>query len=544
MKNILSPYADIAFLNGKVICVNKSNDIEEAVAVKENRIALVGSNEKIKVCIGPNTKVIDLKGRTLIPGFNDAHTHFAQYGMFQAGVLNNIFYTKVQSIAGILKIIREKVAEKKPGEWICFWGYDQTKVEEKRHPTIEELDSVAPNNPIQVSRCCGHVAIYNTLGLKKSKIMNNPNFNEEEVEKKKGKYTGLVRGNANRFAWESIEIKDEDILNGLKSANDEFIKLGVTSVGNQGVFAGQETRMFQEALRRGDLKIRVDLHLYDLYSRKKQVDLIYDYINTGVHSGFGNSFLKIGCVKILLDGSASAPSCALSEPYSHDPELKGNLIYTQEEINKIMLAAHLAGFQLTAHAIGDVATEQIINAIEYVLSVKPKENHRYRIEHAAIINPNLVDRMKNLGIIPVPNPGFFTVHTEKYNRFYGKRVNYMFPLKAYVDRNMISPIGSDFPGVEDPNPLMTLYGAVNRTTPGFEGNCGVEQKVTVLQAIKMHTYDGAYATFEEDIKGSIENGKLADIVVLSDNILQVPTDEIHKVKVDMTMINGEILYER
>ena len=244
----------------------------------------------------------------------------------------------------------------------------------------------------------------------------------------------------------------------------------------------------------------------------------------------------------MLDGSSSGPSCAVIEGYSHDPANHGIQVWEQEEADEIVLAAHKAGFQVTAHAVGDKAVTIMVNAIEKALRQYPREDHRHRIEHCGLTNPELIGRIAKLGIIPISNPSFITINGTDYNRYYGERVDYLFALKSYLDAGIITAIGSDSP-VTHPNPMNSLFGALNRKDQKTGDSVGEMQKVGVKEIVRMFTYNGAYASFEETVKGSLEPGKLADIVVLTENLLDYPPESIQDVRVAYTLVDGKVVYK-
>ena len=535
--------AELVFYNGKVITVDKKDTIAEAVAVKGKKILAVGSNIEMQKYAGEHTKKIDLKGRSLVPGFIDAHMHFMMYSLFYKETID-IAYDKVQSIEGIKMLISQAAKKKKPGEWICLWGYDQNKLLEKRHPTIEDLDEAAPDNPVQCVRCCGHMGVYNSKALQLAGIKSPFQFKPGEVvTDKEGRITGLLKETPNDILWGYVKHTDEDLKEGYRAYGQLMLKSGITSIHDAGTYGGQFVKNLQDVIYDGTFPVRIYEIFYNVLGKEASKKWIYDCIETGLHTGLGNEHFKVGAAKILLDGSTSGPSCATREPYSHDPELKGILNWTQEEVNQIFLDASKAGFQVTAHAVGDKAVEQAINGIEYALKNWPKKDHRNRIEHCGLTDEKLIERIKQLEIIPISNPGFFTINGSDYNRFYGDRVNYMFAAKTYKEKGILTAFGSDCSVINE-NPMLGIYGAVTRKDSVTGEKCGACQEISILDAIRCYTYNGAYASFEEDIKGSIEPGKLADMVVLSEDILSSEDEHIKDILVDITMIDGEILYER
>ena len=518
MNNSLSMYADMIFRNGVVVTVDKENSICQAVAVKGNKIVYVGDDAGVEMWKGENTKVIDLDGRALLPGFIDSHMHLGMTGQ-NAAVIIDCNSNDVTSIRQIQEKIREAAAKTPKGAWIKATGYEQSKLAEGRHPTRDELDEAAPDNPVQLTRCCLHMGVYNTRALEAGGITGPEMFAPGEVI-----YT------------------EEEFMKSFKAANDILLSYGVTSM-HDGSFYGEETiGLYQEACRSRLIKVRMYNLLYHAYGKKKTIEWVNRFISTGIHGGLGDDHFRLGHVKILIDGSTSGPSCATTEPYSHDPNLKGIQLYTQEETDDIIIKAHNAGFNVSAHAVGDAAVNVILTSIERAMAQNPRPC-RHRIEHCGIINEELLARIKKAGIVPIPNPGFFNENAEIYVKYYGDRVNYMFPLKSYLDNGIIAALGSDSPVIEA-DPMIGLYGAMTRSDKCSGTVAGSGQCIGIMDAIRMYTYNGAYASLEENIKGSIEPGKLADLVVLSENILETPVEKIKSVKADMTVIDGEIVYER
>lgn len=535
--------ADTIFYNGPVITVNPSDDVAEAIAIRGNRILAVGSEQDIIEFKGDDTEMIDLNGRTLLPGFIDSHIHFAMNGMKQGPIIDTD-YVKVRSIAEIRDLVREAVKTKKPGEWISLNGYDHNKLEERRHPTKEDFDDIAPDNPVQCVRCCNHMAVYSSLALRECGVTSADQFAPGEVVvNEDGSLHGLLKETAHMVSSKHVVYTKEEVIQGLIEGDKIGLALGITSIHDAGSFNAVVTSAMQDACNSGIIKTRIVPMLFDLQGKESGKAYIRDFIRTGVHSGCGNEHFKLGPVKIMLDGSSSGPSSAVIDGYTHEPDNHGIQVWEQDEVDEIIMEAHRAGFQCTAHAVGDKAVTIMVNAIEKALKAYPREDCRHRIEHCGIVNEELLDRIKELGIVPISNPAFIDINGDDYIRYYGERVDYMFPLKRYLDRGIITAIGSDTP-VTLPDPMNGLAGAVTRQDCNSGTECGGSQKISMLEAIRMYTYNCAYAVFEEDIKGSLEPGKLADLAVLSKDILKVPADEIKTVKVDMTMIDGEIVYER
>lgn len=536
--------ADVVFRNGVVLTVDEKDTICEAAGVAGNKIICTGSNEDVDAYIDEDTMVIDLEGRSLVPGFIDSHMHFGIFGMMQ-GPIVDVEYSKAPTIESIKEKIREEAARRQPGEWITLWGYDQAKLEDRRHPTAADFDEAAPDNPVQCTRACGHMGVYNTYALDLFGIRDGSGFLPGEVVMEGGKPSGLLKDGAHMFMNQKVMYTERDIRDGLQAADKLLSANGVTSVHD----AGPNTdirmtyRLMEQGTRNGDIKTRIYVMLFDTSGKAVCKENIDNYIKTGMVSGFGNERFRIGPAKIMLDGSSSGPSSSMKEPYSHDPDLPGILVWQQDEIDEMVKRVNESGYQMTAHCLGDNAVEMMLNGYERAFETLPRTDARHRIEHCGFADEDQVERIRQLGIVPIPNPGFIELNGKDYNRYYGDRVGYMFPCAWYVEKGIKAAIGSDCPVIR-PDPMLGIWAALNRADGRTLEPVGDGQKIGILDAIRMYTYNGAYASYEEDIKGSIEPGKLADLVILSENILQTPPDKIRDVRTDLTMIDGEVVYER
>ena len=540
MRQIL---ADIIIRNGRVLTVNQNNEIAEAVAIRGNQILAVGTNAELEAYQGPDTQVIDAKGKSVLPGFIDSHIHVGMFGLLDHGIIN-VAYPKVHSIADIQRLIREDAAKKKPGEWIKLNGYDHNKLEEKRHPTKEELDAAAPDNPVQLTRCCAHMGVYNTLALKVASVERADQFAPDEVVlNPDGTLHGLLKETAHMSTSTKVEYAHEELVEGYVNASETLLSLGVTSAHDTGAWGAISTRAMQDACLSGAVKVRINMMVFDMFGKESGIRYIDSFLATGIHSGCGNEHFRIGPIKLMLDGSSSGPSAAVIDGYSHAPEDHGIQVWTQEETDEAIQKAHKAGFQITAHAVGDLAVTMIVNAVEKALKAYPREGHRHRIEHCGLTNPDLIARIARLGMVPVSNPAFITINGTDYNRYYGERVQGMFPLKSYLEAGVTTAIGSDAP-ISYPDPMNSLYGALNRKDRKTGDLTGENQRVTVLDVVRMFTYNGAYASFEEGIKGSLEPGKLAEVVILDQDLLTYPVEQVQDVAVRYTLVDGKVVYTR
>ncbi|MGW6299631.1 amidohydrolase [Peribacillus butanolivorans] len=502
-------FADLVLVNGQVITSNMEYDVNEAVAVTDNLIVAVGKNEEVKRLIGSQTEVVDLAGRSLVPGFIDSHLHITLFGTNKLGV--SCKEPTIESLHDVLKEIEKKVNETPIGNWVRVWGFNETKISENRYPSRKELDHISSNHPIILRRACGHISVVNSKALEIAGIDEHTPDPEGGivVRDEVGVPTGVLIENAQMPYYELADYTHEELLQGLMMASNDFIASGITSIHDAGVSSPENFRVM---------------------------------IKAGISTGLGDEKFKIGPAKVFTDGSSSGPTAAMREPYTDNSEHSGILYFSQEELNRILGEAHEKGFQITAHAQGDRAIEMMLNCIEEALKKHPRKNHRHRIEHAGITMPDLVERMRQLEVIPIPNPAFFLEYGDGYIKSYGERVNHMYPVRDFIDKGIIAAGGSDSP-VTSFKPLLGIHGAVNRKSSTGQ-DVGGNQRIGVLEAIKLFTWNGAYASFEENLKGSIEIGKLADLVVLSSAILDVPTDQIKDMQVDYTIIGGKVVFQK
>ncbi|QUW24009.1 amidohydrolase [Sporosarcina sp. Marseille-Q4063] len=533
--------ATVVFINGEVITSNRDNQIQEAVAINGNKIVAVGSGKELASFIDAETKVIDLEGKSLLPGFIDAHLHLTIYGTNLLGV--SCVEPHIKSLEDIFKDIKMKVSNTKSGEWVRAWGFDENNVVEKRFPTKEELDLISTDHPIVIIRTCNHTSIANSKALELAGYTEQAESPKGGIVEKdySGELTGKLVENAHMELFNVASYNDQELKKAMKLASNTFIEAGITSVHDAGGYgSGPDIlRVMQQNVASGDVKIRIYAMIGSLTNSKS---FIRTMIDAGIVTGLGDEKFKIGPAKIFTDGSSTGPTIATRTPYDSDPADTGILYYNQEEINGILGEAHEKGFQITAHAQGDRAIEMLLNCIEDALQKHPRVNHRHRIEHAGIAPPDLLKRMKELDVVIVPNPVFMYVNGDSYIKNYGSRVEMMYPARDYIDESIPAAFASDSP-VTFCNPLLGIHASVNRKSrTGID--VGSNQRIEVLEAIKAYTLNGAYASFDENVKGSIEVGKLADIVVLSDSILNSDKDKIKNLQVEMTMIDGEILFEK
>ncbi|MFZ7942400.1 amidohydrolase [Neobacillus sp. 19] len=528
-----------ALVNGEIISVNSRNEVFEACLIEDNKIAAVGTTEEIRKRISSTTKVIDLHGRSVLPGLIDAHMHLFLYGNTLMHL--NCKEPAIHSIQELLEKLASIVQQTNAGQIIRVFGFNELMVEEQRYPTIQELDHLTEEHPIVITRTCGHIGVVNSAALKLARIdATTPDPQGGTIEKdSSGNFTGRLIENAlfqfNQYAAYS----EEELFKALTKAQEQLFANGITSVHDAGGFDENSFRIMQQASYKKQLKVRTYAMIGSLTDCET---FTKNMLKAGVMTHTGNDFFKIGPAKLFTDGSSTGPTIATREPYTSDSDNYGYLMYTEEELYSIFSKAHQNGYQLTVHAQGDKAIEQYLGVIERLLHEHPFDDHRHRVEHLGICPPDLQEKAKALNVIPVLNPSFPYEFGESYIRNYGERTQYMYAARDLLNQGIITAAGSDAP-ITTVNPFVGIYTAVARLTRQNTA-FGQEQTVSLMDAIRMYTYNAAYASFDETIKGSIEAGKLADLVIVNTSLLNCPIEKITEVKVDATILDGEIVFEK
>lgn len=527
-------HADLVLINGKIYSMNDNDDVYEALAVKDGRIVFTGSSKDAKDFIDSETLVVDLNGKTVLPGFIDTHIHFIGVG-FSLMMLD---LREVKSIEEFKDKVERVVKEFGEGKWILGRGWDQDKFIEKRYPNRWDLDEVAPKNPVFLRRVCGHIAIANSLALKLAGIdKTTPDPEGGKIDRnEEGEPTGILRESAMRLVWSKIPPPSlDDYIRAVELACNEALSHGITTVHFVSV-TPEEIEALQIAKSLGKLKVRVCLYISAEY---------LDHLSKlRIRRGFGDYFLKINGIKTLVDGSLGARTAALRAPYNDDPKTKGILVLSRDKLKDIVLKANNCGLQIAVHAIGDMAVEMVLDVFKEVLSMYPTSDHRHRIEHASIISPELIELMNNLGICASVQPRFIISDFWVVDRVGVERTKWVYPFNSMIKANLKIAGGSDCP-VDPLDPLYQIYSAVTRGK--YEKielyNYTQDECLTPLEAVKLFTRNAAYIGFEEDVKGSIDVGKFADMVILSDDPLTVNESMIKDIKVLATFVDGKLVYK-
>jgi predicted amidohydrolase YtcJ len=529
--------ADIALINGNIITLNRNLPRAEAIAIKGNRIFAVGKRAEIESLIGEQTKVVELDGKLVIPGFIDAHVH-----PFGAGHALTVIDLKGLRKEDILHKVAKKVKEIKDGEWIEGAGWDQGFWEKKTFPTRYELDVIAPNNPVMLTRIDGHSAWYNSMALRQYNITKDTKDPEggRIMRDAQGEPTGILIDAAMNLIRRDAYQGDRRAKEGyIKLAMEQYKSWGVTGIHDAGADK-QSLEIYKKLIKEAGLTVRV----YAMVSADS--DAFPEYLSRGPEIGLGDNFLTIRSIKILFDGALGSRGALLFEPYSDSPDTTGLQLIKENKAYSIIKKSLEKGFQVCIHAIGDKANHMVLGLYQKALKENPVKDHRLRIEHVSIIQHQDVLNMKQMNVIASMQPIFIGEYGRwAEDRLGPQRVKNVLAFRRLLDAGVKIAAGTDTPASDTGNPIINFYAAIARKSPfGVSEEWYGNEKVTREEALKMMTIDAAYAAFEENSKGSLENGKLADIIVLSNNIMEIEEEKILNTKVVMTILNGKIIYSK
>ena len=530
--------ADLALVNGKIVTVDDLDSIQEAVAVKFGRILAVGSRGDIDALIGEGTQVIDLGGRTVIPGLIDSHGHIIREGAVRRINVDLSQEAGVRSIADLQARLAERAAETPPGEWVTGYQEDDSKLAERRHPTRWELDEASREHPIIISTVGGHFSMANTTAFETAGVT------KETPDPVGGKFdrdpeTGEMTGGLHEAAIEMIrpggpvEPTREQSYEGAKQILQECAALGLTGIYD--TVDGPQIRAVLDLKNRGELPIRVRMDV--------RIQLLPELDKLGVYRGLGDDWARICGLKFFFDGAISARTAAVTEEYLNKPGFYGVMATTREIATETIMGAYGKGYRISAHANGDRAIAMYLDIMEEAQARYPREDPRNRDIHCTVITPELVERIRELGILPTIFGPYPYYHGDKLLPAFGEeRLERMFAARSFLDAGVRVAAHSDHPCAPHP-PMMGIHALVNRTTKAGRP-IGRSQKVSVMEALRLYTVNAAYQQFDEDRLGSIEAGKLADMVVLGEDILTIPPERIIDTPIDMTIVEGRIVHSR
>jgi predicted amidohydrolase YtcJ len=521
---------DAILHNGRILTMGASDPEVEALALAGSHVFAIGTNAEMLALAGSGARRVDLGGKRVTPGFNDAHSHPCESGV---ALLTQVAL-EMDSVEAIKAAIRAKAAATPPGDWVIGFLYDDTKT--PRPLDRRDLDAAAPDHPVVVQHRGGHTAFVNSRALALANVAeNSPNPGHGEFFRDAtGRHNGRVAEDAAE-AILALAVKPpsrDDYRKGAALISKQFASRGITSAceadGNPAILQG-----YQDARDAGELKGRFYAHI-DYGELDKM-------IAAGVHTGFGDEWVRVGAVKLFADGSISERTALLSEPYAGLDGFRGISRASRETLYAQARKAYLAGWQVGTHANGDVAIDTILGVYEQLQREFPRRDPRLRIEHCTLVTPDLVRRIKAAGVIPLPFAGYAFFHSEKMHFYGDERLKHMFAMRDFLDAGIMAAPGSDFTA-SPAEPMLWLRSEVTRTDASGH-TWGANQRIRVEEAIRCSTVHGAFASFEEGIKGSLEPGRLADLVVWDHDPLTIDPANLMSVKPERTMLGGRWVYE-
>jgi predicted amidohydrolase YtcJ len=511
---------DLILINANIITFGNQTRKTQLVAIKDGNILAVKSNEAFTKLKDRKSKIIDCQGKTVLPGFLDSHIHIQAFAESFVSI-NLDSGNHVRSISDIQSRIRAQAKKLPTGTWIRCKGYNEFYLKKKQHPTRWELDRAAPHHPIKLTHRSGHAHVLNSLALNRvgiSKQTPDPPGGLIDRDSQNGEPTGLLFEMREHLSKHIPPLEKNELERGIKKANHKLLSLGITSVQDASSYNNSpQWEKFLYWKKRGLLKPRIKIMLGadGLYTGQGK-----DFFNQKIENQ-----LQMNGIKIILDQTA------------------GDLIPSQDELNRMVLKIHAAGLQVAIHAIEESAVESACSAIEYALQKIPKADHRHRIEHCSVCSPGILKRIATLGIFVVTNPAFIYYHGDRYLATMSKRQRkYLYSIGSLLKEGIQVSAASDCP-VAPANPLVGIYSAATRMTAAGKVISSGE-KILPIDAFKLYTQYAALAGFEENKKGSITPGKLADLIILSDDPIRTPVNDLPELEVEMTIINGEIVWEK
>ena len=528
---------DLLLHSGKVLTMDPANPTATAVAIRNGKVAYVGSEADARAHAGPGVESIDLKGRTAIPALNDAHAHPMMLGIALGDL--KIGRPHVTSIADIQRTVAGAVATTPAGKWIVGRGYDQAQLAEQRHPTRHDLDAVAPDHPIMLYRACHHIAVFNSVAMRMAGVNRNTDAPAGgEIDRDEhGEPTGVFRESAiDLVTRHKPQPTSGQIAAAIERAGDAFLATGVVSTVEAGIRRPEEMQAYQQVWREGRMRVRTYLMM--------MIDETLDHLaSLGIQTGYGDPWLRIGPAKLFSDGSLGGATARMKDAYVGQPDNLGLWMEEPAVMHEKILKAHKAGFQVAIHAIGDDAVDVILRGYEKAIAAAPRANTRHRIEHANLVSEDVLARMSKAGVIPVPGSSFTYFFAPAYIQNVGEeRLRYCNAMASYKAHGIIAAASTDTPVVV-PDARYGLYNMVTRKDLNGDVLWG-EQAIALDDALRAYTWNGAWASFEDGIKGSLEPGKLGDVAVFETDITRIDAESLKDIRFDYTIADGAVVYER
>ena len=525
--------AELVLHNGNLLTMDPAQPRAQAVAISGGRLLAVGSDADVLNLATSRAARIDLGGKTVVPGFIDAHAHPAAAGYQHLKQVD----CALDSIARIQEALRSRAGKTPPGDWVLGFKYDDTKTAEGRFLDREDLDAVSTVHPVLVGHRGGHTIYVNSLALRRAGVTEgtpDPEGGRFYRDPVRGRLTGRAAETATAPFEKAIPnaLSRDERREGVKLIGAMMARTGLTSVTDAGG-SPEDLQAYQDARDAGQLPVRVYCHIRAPY--------LDSMLGAGVRTGFGDEWVRVGAVKMVCDGSISERTARLAQPYVGRPDDRGILVTPEPVLYETLKKAHEADWQLGVHANGDEAIDLVLRIYERLQRERPRRDPRFRLEHCTMITDDLVRRIKALGAIPTPFSTYVYWHGEKMKEYGAERLDRMFALRSFLDAGIRATQASDYPPGPF-EPMMALQSEVTRTDS--RGNVwGPRQKITVEEALRVGTINGAYASFEERLKGSIEAGKLADLTVLGRDPLREAESSLIGIPVERTMAGGRWVFE-
>ncbi|HEU4401526.1 MAG TPA: amidohydrolase, partial [Candidatus Polarisedimenticolia bacterium] len=533
--------AGLVLINGRIATLDAGGRLVEALAARDGKVVAVGGNEEVSACAGDGTQVIDLGGKTVLPGLIDVHTHALDWakGILQGEI--DAGFPEVRSIADLVRRVGERVAATKPGEWITGSGWDDAKLAERRYVTRQDLDPISPANPVYLVHVSGHLAVANGAALRQAGITRDTKEPPGGVieHDRRGDPTGILKDAAMDLMTARLPPEPPDLAERAATlASEKAVEVGLTTIHDI-LRTPADRAGYQRAHERGGLKARVQMvPVVGSLAEASQL------VQTGLHTGFGDEELKLGAVKMFADGGMGARTIAIYPPgVEGEPDNLGLLIWKPEEMRKAhrMLAA--AGWQLTTHAIGDRAIDQVLDSYAAAIKALDLRDPRFRIVHCGISTPAIQKRLRERGVMVDGDPPFVYWIGSWFRKYGAERVRWSYPGRSYLENGIVAGGGSDV-SVTPISPWWGIWAGVTRRELISGEVLAPEERLTVPQVLALYTRNGALIGREERIKGSLEPGKLADFIVVDRNVFGVPVDELKDVQVLQTFVGGRRVYAK
>jgi predicted amidohydrolase YtcJ len=531
---------DAIVINATVYTMDPATPRADAFAITNGRITGVGTNNPVKGLAGRRTQTFDADGMTIVPGFIDCHNHAGGEVLLNEVLVGNPFDVEFVTIASIVDKLKARAQQTPSGMWVEGYFFDDTKVKDKRPLNIRDLDQVSKDHPVVVRHRGGHTYFYNSKAFELAGVTRNtPNppggtYDKDAHGELSGRVTDLGSAAFNKVGARRTYTPDERARrarDGIAHISKQFARYGLTSVHHQ----GGDLQAIQDVRARGELLHRIS---YETSGRALEA-----MMSAGIQTGFGDEWIRFGATsEHIVDGSFSERTMALSTPYPGvTPPYKGNVTETQQALNEWVERVHRAGIQVNCHANGDVAIDMYLTAIERALKLVPRAGARPKITHCTLLTPDLVRRIKAVGAVPALFTTYAYYNPDKFVYYGEEMMKSCMAYRSLLDAGVYACAGSDFsPGPFAP--MMGIQGMVTRT--GWDGSVwGPNQRIGITEAIAVNTCNGAWASGEEAIKGSITSGKLADYVVLSDDPHNVAADKIKDIEIVRTVVGGKVSYQ-